>query len=156
MSAVERQFVLSPSEAASASAFSTIAVRSATALSIAALRASAMAVFLAAASAFSSSNCALMAAMSPTTAGSAVSSAKVLSVSSISRFLTLADFRRLANRSSLAFRSRYRRAYSASASSLEASGNWPTSRSLSPSRTNTVPLSSTRPNASAAVTSDWE
>ena len=39
---------------------------------------------------------------------------------------------------------------------LGASGNWPTSRSVSPSLTKTVPLSSTRPKASAALTSASE
>ena len=153
---MERQLVLSPREAASASAFSTMAVRSSTALATAALRASDSSVFLASPAVFSVSNCFLSAATSPTTAGSEVSSPSSFRDSSISRALTLGEVRRLASRSSLALRSRKRRAYSARASSLEASGNWPTSRSVSPSLTKTVPLSATRPKASAALTSASE
>ena len=106
LSAVERQLVFSSRESANASAFSTMAVRSLRALAMAALRASVNAVFLAAPSSFSASNWALRAARSPTTAGCSVSVDNALMVSSISRDFTLLDLSLLANRSSLAFRSR--------------------------------------------------
>ncbi|OIQ81579.1 hypothetical protein GALL_366450 [mine drainage metagenome] len=117
------------------SAASTISVRTFSAASFAAARSASARARRSRAIGRRASRRSRRASRSPTAAGSASSSVSLARVWSISLTARSVAVRRVSKTTTLAWRSRKRRTYSASASSPDAPGNWPTARSPADSRT---------------------